>query len=70
MTNDEIRAAAASACVYVGQERIDYIKGSYPETDWERISKMCDWLDDIANNQYEERAFEPCIYNMGMHYEC
>ena len=69
MDTNEIRAAANSAVMRIGEERERFIKENYPKEDWERISKMCDWLDDIANYQYEERAFEPCAYKGGFYIE-
>ena len=34
MNTEEIRAAASSAAIRIGQERIDYIKESYPKEYW------------------------------------
>ena len=67
MNEEEIRAAASSAVNRIGQERETFIKENYPAEDFERIVKMCNWLDDFANNDIEERAFRPCI--MGKTYE-
>lgn len=66
MTEEEIRAAASSAVTRIGEERKEFIK-NYPEADREAITKMCEWLDDAANNDIEERAFRPCI--IGKSYE-
>ena len=69
MNEEEIKEAAYSASMRVGQERKEFIQGSYPKEDWEAIVRMCNRIDDMANNAVEERAFEPCIYNMGKSYE-
>lgn len=65
MNEEEIRAAASSAVNRIGEEREEFIRGNYPKEDFDRIVKMCNWLDDVANDSVEARAFEPCIYNMG-----
>lgn len=48
----EIRAAASSAAVRIGQERIDFIKASYPNAReyWAEIEHIADMIDDYTNN--------------------
>ena len=67
MTEEEIRAAASSAVTRIGQERETFIKENYPAEDFHKIVRMCNFLDDAANNAVEERAFRPCI--IGKTYE-
>ena len=63
----EIREAAASASMRIGQERIDFIQGSYPKQYWQAIKELAEMLDDAANNAYESGRVEPCIYNRGFY---
>ena len=69
MDTNEIRAAANSAVMRIGQDREEFIRNSYPDEDFERIVKMCNFLDDVANNAYEEYRLNPCEYNRGIHHE-
>lgn len=50
MEISEIRAAASSAAVRIGQERIDFIKASYPREYWNEIEHIADMIDDYTNN--------------------
>ena len=67
MNEFDLKAAASSASNRIGQERIDYIKSSYPKEYWGKIEKLANQIDDYANENYENSCLEPCKYNGGFY---
>lgn len=54
MTELELRQAADSAARRVGNERIEFIKSSYPPEYWHAIEYIAGQIDDWSNNIREE----------------
>lgn len=56
MNELELRQAANDAARCIGQDRIDFIKGSYPAEYWQAIEYIASQIDDWSNNLRESEV--------------